>query len=92
MDFEREDAEMKQKHVSASRLDLAPKTYDKEVIETLMQRRGLKPADASEDADIMNMAKQYVFNEYCIWKGLLGGYGYSLLNVVENIYDINLQQ
>ncbi len=46
----------------------------------------------SEDTEIMKMAKQDVFNKYCQWKGLLGGYGYSLLNVVENIYDINLQQ
>ena len=92
VDFETEDGEMEQKHVSVSWLDLAPKIYDKEVMEALRQRRGLKPADASEDEDIMNMAKQDVFNEYCIWKGLLGGYGYSLLNIVENIYDINLQQ
>lgn len=30
--------------------------------------------------------------KYCVWEGLLGGYEYSLLNVVGNIYDINLQQ
>ena len=61
-------------------------------MEALRQRKGLESDDASKDTDIMSMAKQDVFNEYCQWKGLLGGYGYSLLNVVENIYDINLQQ
>lgn len=35
----------------------------------------------------MSMSKQDVFNEYCQWNGLLGGYEYLLLNVVENIYD-----
>ena len=40
----------------------------------------------------MSMSKQDVFNEYCEWEGLLGGYGYLLLNVVEKIYDIDLQQ
>ena len=67
-------------------------TYGKEVMEALRQRRGLEPDDVSEDVDIMNMAKQDAFNEYCAWNGLLRGYGYSLLNVVEDIYDINLQQ
>lgn len=83
---------MEQKHVSVNWLEPAQKTYNKKVMEALRQRRGLEPRDASDDADIMSMAKQDVFNEYCQWKGLLGGYGYSLLNVVENIYDINLQQ
>lgn len=91
-EFETEAGEMEQKHISVDWLELAPKTYSKEVMEALRRRRGLEPGDASEDADIMSMAKQDVFNEYCQWKGLLGRYGYSLLNVVENIYDINLQQ
>jgi len=91
VDFEIEDGEMEQKHVSVNWLELAPKTYSKEIMEALRQRRGLEPSDISEDADIMSMAKQDAFNEYCQWNGLFGGYGYSLLNVVENIYDINLQ-
>ncbi len=70
-------------------LELTLRTYSKEVMEALRQRRGLEPGDASEDTDIMSMAKQDVFNEYCQWEGLLGGYGYSLLNVVEDIYAIN---
>lgn len=61
-------------------------------MEALRQYRGLEPGDASQDAKIMSMAKQDIFNDYCQWNGLLGGYGYSLLNVVENIYDMNLQQ
>ena len=61
-------------------------------MEALRQSRGLEHGDTSQDGDIMSMAKQDIFNEYCQWNGLLGGYGYLLLNVVENIYDINLQQ
>lgn len=67
-------------------------TYGEKVMEALRQRRGLWPDDISEDTDIMKMAKQDAFNEYCQWNGLLGGYGYLLLNVVEDIYNINLQQ
>lgn len=73
-------------------LEPTQKIYNKKVMEALRQHRGLESGDASQDSDIMSMAKQDVFNEYCQWEGLLEGYGYSLLNVVENIYDINLQQ
>ena len=48
-------------------------TYGKEIMEALRQRRGLEPDDVSEDTDIMNMAKQDVFNDYCAWNGLLRG-------------------
>ena len=92
VNFETEDGEMEQKHVSVNWLKPAEKTYNKEVMEALRQCRGLEPSDVSEDAEIMSMAKQDVFNEYCQWNGLLLGYGYILLNVIENIYDINLQQ
>lgn len=68
------------------------KSYNEDVMKALRQHRGLEPDDTTEDADIMNMSKQDVFNNYCQWNGLLGGYGYALLNVVEDIYDINLQQ
>ncbi len=92
VDFEEADGEIDQKHVSVNLLELAPKIYSREVMEVLRQCKGLEPGDTSKDADIMSMAKQDVFNNYCQWNGLLGGYGYSLLDVVENIYDINLQQ
>lgn len=92
VDFETEDGKMEQKHVSVGWLELVPKTYSKKIMEAIRQRRGLEPDDGSKDGEIMNMAKQDVFNEYCIWEGLLCGYGYNLLNVVEEIYDINLQQ
>lgn len=68
------------------------KVYSEKVMEAIRQHRGLEPDDISEDEEIMKMAKQDVFNQYCAWKGLLGGYGYMLLNVIEDIYDINLQQ
>ena len=92
LDSETVDGEMEQKHVSVNCLEPAQKTYNKEVMEALRQCRGLEPCDTSQDSDIMSMAKQDAFNEYCRWNGILGGYGYLLLNVVEDIYDINLQQ
>lgn len=92
VEFEDEDGYMEQKHVSVSWLELAPKTYSEEIMRALRQRRKLKPDDKSQDCNIMSMAKQDVFNEYCNWRGLLGSYGYRLLNVIEEIYDINFQQ
>lgn len=76
VNFETEDGEMEQKHVSVNWLEPAQKTYNKKVMEALRQRRGLEPGDTSQDGDIMSMAKQDVFNVYCQWNGLLGGYGY----------------
>jgi len=40
VDFETEDGEIEQKHVSVSWLEPAQKTYNKEVMEALRQRRG----------------------------------------------------
>lgn len=92
VEFETDDGRLDQKHVSLNMLQLAPKTYNEMIMEALRQRRGLEVNDISEDAEIMKMAKQDIFNEYCQWKGLLGSYGYDLLNIIEDIYDINLQQ
>lgn len=83
---------MEQKHVSLNMLEFAPKTYSKRIMEALRQRRELEANDVSQDTEIMSMAKQDVFNEYCQGEGLLGSYGYNLLNIIEDIYDINLQQ
>ena len=46
VNFETEDGEMEQKHVSVNWLELAEKTYSKEIMEALRQRRGLEPGDA----------------------------------------------
>ncbi len=59
-------------------------------MEVLRQYKALKPDEESKDGEIMKMSKQDVFNEYCKWNGLLNGY--ELPNVIEDIYDINLQQ
>lgn len=92
VDFETEDGKMEQKHVSVSWLESSRKTYNNEVMKALRKYRGLEPGDTSQDIYIMNMAKKDVFNAYCQWNGLIGGYGYKLLNVMEDIYDINLQK
>lgn len=92
VNFEIGDGEMEQKHVSVNCLEPVQKTYNKKVMEALRQRRGLEPGDSSKDGDIMSMSKQDVFNEYCEWNGLLHGYGHELLKIVENIYNMNLQQ
>ena len=92
VNFETEDGRTEQKHVSLNMLELACKTYNQRIMEALRQRRELDANDISQDTEIMRMAKQDVFNEYCQWEGLLDGYGYDLLNIIEDVYDINLQQ
>lgn len=66
--------------------------YSENIMRDVRQSLGCDELDTTHDEEIMKMAKQDVFNKYCEWNGLLGGYGYDLLNVIENIYDINLQQ
>lgn len=66
--------------------------YPESIMRNVRQNLGLDEMDISRDDEIMAMAKQDVFNRYCEWDGLCGGYGYSLLNAVEDIYGINLQQ
>lgn len=68
------------------------KKYNDNIMKCLRQRRGLDENDITEDEDIMKVSKQDSFAEYCRWNGLLGNYGYELLNVIEDIYDVNLQQ
>lgn len=53
VNFETEDGEIEQKHVSVNWLEPAQKTYNKEVMESLRQHRGLEPGDVSQDSDIM---------------------------------------
>lgn len=76
-----------EKHTSGNK-----NIYPDNIMRNVRQNLGLDELDISRDNEIMSMAKQDVFNRYCEWNGLLGGYGYDLLNVVEDIYSINLQQ
>jgi len=66
------------------------KTYSRNTMEAIRQSRGLGKNDTSDDKKIMTMKKEDAFNAYCIWNGLLGGYGYLLLETVEDVYGVNL--
>lgn len=66
--------------------------YIDEVMEAVRQRIGLEEDDESADEEIMQMDRSKVFKEYCLWNGLLGSWYDTLLEVVENIYDVELEE
>lgn len=66
--------------------------YIDEIMEAVRQRMGLKKDDESADQEIMQMDRSQVFKEYCLWHGFLGNWYDTLLEVVENIYDIELEE
>lgn len=66
--------------------------YIDEVMEAVRQRMGLEEDDESADEEIMQMDRSQVFKEYCLWHGLLGNWCDTLLEVVENIYDVELKE
>lgn len=65
-------------------------TYGNEVMEAVRQRLGLEDDDVSEDSYIMSMDKKDVFRKYCEWNGLFGSWSEKLLNIVEDIYGIQI--
>lgn len=66
--------------------------YMDEIMEAVRQRMGLEEDDESADEEIMQMDRSQVFKEYCLWHGLLGSFYDTLLEVVENIYDVELEE
>ncbi len=66
--------------------------YPENIMRAVRQNLGLDEMDISHDDEIMSMPKRDVLNRYCEWNGLIDGYGYRLLNVVEGIYGVSLQQ
>lgn len=59
--------------------------YPDYIMENVRQNLGLEKDDTSKDDMIMQLDKEEVFNRYCEWRGLLGGYGYLLWDVVNDI-------
>lgn len=65
--------------------------YSDEVMEACRQRMGLEKDDKSCDVDIWNMSHEEVFSEYCKWNGLMENWSNKLLNVIQNIYGVELE-
>jgi hypothetical protein len=65
-------------------------TYSKEIMEALRQRRDLEPDDTSEDAEIMATGKRKAFSEFLKWNNL-GDWGKSILDRVEEMFQVNLE-
>lgn len=66
------------------------KKYNEDVMYALRQVNGLEKENTSLDDKIMNMNKKEVFDQYCIWNGLLGCWSDYLLEAIENIYNVKL--
>lgn len=66
--------------------------YNDDIMEAVRQSLGLEEDDVSADDEIMDMDRAEVFKRYCQWNGLLGNWYDTLLEVVENIYDVELEE
>lgn len=66
--------------------------YNDEIMKAVRQSLGLDEYDESADDEIMSMNRKRVFKIYCRWNGFLGSWYDTLLEVVENIYDIELNE
>ena len=66
--------------------------YNDEIMKAVRQSLGLDEDDESADDEIMSMNMKRVFKIYCRWNGLLGSWYDTLLEVVENIYDVELKE
>lgn len=65
--------------------------YNDEVMKAVRQSLGLEEDDESSDDEIMNMNRKRVFKIYCQWNGFLGSWYDTLLQVIENIYNVKLE-
>lgn len=66
------------------------KVYNEDVMKAVRQSLGYDEDDTSRDEVIMKMPKEEVFERYCTWNGLLGGWYQWLLEAVESIYEVKL--
>lgn len=66
--------------------------YSTDVMKAVRRNIGLSDEhDTSKDDLIMKMPKSEVFERYCTWNGLMGGWNRSLTEAIESIYSVNLK-
>lgn len=68
------------------------KIYNEDVMKAVRQSLGYEENDTTRDEVIMEMPKEEVFERYCQWNGLLGGWYQWLIDAVESIYEVKLTQ
>ena len=66
--------------------------YNDKIMKAVRQSLGLDKDDETADEEIMSMNRKRVFKLYCQWNGVLGSWYNTLLEVVENIYDVKLKE
>lgn len=68
------------------------KVYNDDVMKAVRKSLGYEEDDTTRDEVIMEMPKEDVFQRYCQWNGLLGGWYQWLIDAVESIYEVELRQ
>ena len=64
--------------------------YSEYILSCVRQSLGYEADDKQADEEIESMEKSEIFERYLQWQGIIG-YGDTLLRVIENIYDIELE-
>lgn len=64
--------------------------YPEYIMRYVRERLDLEPDDTSKDEEINMMTPTEVFTEWLEWQGIIG-YSDTILQAVEDIFDIELQ-
>lgn len=72
-----------------ARLENSPNKYPERIMQNVRGSLGLPEYDDSRDAEINNMSPDEVFNNVCIWNGLIN-FGGTIKSWVMDIYGIDL--
>ena len=68
------------------------KKYSQDVMKAVRKSLGAEDEkDTSLDKEIMSMNKEEVFERYCKYNGLLGGWYMYILDAIESIYGVELE-
>lgn len=63
--------------------------YPEHILRKLRQREDLERHDTSNDEAFNQLSKATVFNEVCMWEGLVG-YGDTITGWIQDIYGVDL--
>ena len=64
--------------------------YSEYILRCVRQNLGYASDDKQADEEIESMERSEIFERYLQWQGIIG-YGDTLLRVIEDIYDIELE-
>ena len=65
--------------------------YPLHIMRKIRQTFDLEPDDESMDAEINSMSRMEAFSKVLEWEGIIG-YEYSIVDWVENIFEVDLRE